>query len=65
MYATNGSMQKYKARLVEKGFAQHIGIEYNETYVDFARKSCLVMKSRISLCRKYKIVDRGQSQNYF
>ena len=31
-HATNRSMEKYKVRVVEKGFAQKEGIDYEETF---------------------------------
>ena len=36
-YAADGSVEKYKARFVEKGYAQKEGIDYEETFAPVAR----------------------------
>jgi hypothetical protein len=37
----NGSMNKYKARLVTKGYAQTYGINYEETYSPIAKMTTI------------------------
>ena len=46
-HATDGSMQKYKVRFVEKGFSHKEGIDYEETFALVARYSSI--QSIISL----------------
>ena len=36
-HAANGSIEKYKARFVARGFSQKEGIDYEETFVLVAR----------------------------
>ena len=36
-HAANGSIEKYKARFVERGFSQKEGIDYEETFAPIAR----------------------------
>jgi hypothetical protein len=33
----DGSIDRYKARLVMKGFSQHLGLDYDETYAHVAK----------------------------
>eukprot|EP00253_Pinus_taeda_P024926 PITA_24926 len=46
-YAANGSIEKYKAKFVAKGFAQKKGIDYKENFAPVARYTSI--KSVISL----------------
>ena len=40
-HAADGSMEKYKARFVAKGFSQKEGIDYEETFALVARYSSI------------------------
>jgi hypothetical protein len=40
-HATDGCMDKYKARFMEKGFSQREGVDYEETFTSIARYSSI------------------------
>ena len=40
-HAADGSVERYKARFVEKGFSQKEGIDYEETFSPVARYSSI------------------------
>ena len=46
-YVVDGSVEKYKARFVAKGYAQKEGIDYEETFAPVARYTSI--RSVISL----------------
>ena len=39
-HATDGSVEKYKARFVARGFSQKEGVDYEETFAPDARYTC-------------------------
>ena len=45
--ATDGSVEKHKARFVARGFSQVEGIEYDETFAPIAR--CSSIRSMLAL----------------
>ena len=42
-HAADESMEKYKARFVEKGFSQKEGIDYEETFAPIAKYSSILI----------------------
>ncbi|TPX52369.1 DNA-directed DNA polymerase, partial [Powellomyces hirtus] len=57
----NGQPQRYKARLVVKGFEQRYGIDYNETYAPVAKiatqRVLLTLAASLSLkCHQMDVV---------
>ena len=40
-YKSDGTLDKYKARLVVKGFSQHQGIDYEKTFAPTAKMSTI------------------------
>ena len=42
-YASNGSVERLKARLVSKGFSQVKWIEYNETFAPVTKKNSIYL----------------------
>jgi hypothetical protein len=49
-HAVDGSVDKYKARFVAKGFSQREGVDYEETFAPVARYSSI--RAIISLATK-------------
>ena len=51
---TNGSIQTFKARLVEKGFKQREGVDYFDTYAPMARITSI--RVLLTLTSIYKLI---------
>ena len=49
-YAADGSIEKYKARFVARGFSQVEGVDYDETFAPVARYTSI--RSIISIATK-------------
>ena len=48
-YNPDGSIARYKARLVARGFSQAYGLDYHETFLPVARLSCIWVFFSIAL----------------
>ena len=51
-HAANGSIEKYKAKFVARGFSQKEGIDYEETFAPLARYTSI--RTIIALVAKMK-----------
>jgi hypothetical protein len=54
-YKENGKVDKYKVRLVAKGFAQEYGVDYNETFAPVARLDTIRMVLAIATQHNWKV----------
>ena len=51
----DGSIQKYKARLVVKGYSQQFGVDYNETFAPVSRQDTIRAILALAAQRKWNI----------
>ena len=51
----DGSVERYKARLVVKGFAQKYGIDYEETFALFARLTSVKSLLAVAVVRHWQL----------
>ena len=54
-HAVDGSIKKYKARFVARGFSQKEGIDYEETCVPIARYTSIRLVLALAAVMKWKI----------
>jgi hypothetical protein len=54
-YASYGSVERHKARLVSKGFSQVEGIDYNETFAPVAKMSSIRLVLSLSASHKWEV----------
>ena len=52
---SNGSIERYKARLIAKGFTQEYGIDYEETFTPVARISSVRALLAVDAARKWDL----------
>ena len=68
-YNTDGSVNRYKARLVVKGYAQKHDVDYNETFAPFAKMTtvCVLLVVLVAKgwhLRSYKEILRNKCTWY-
>ena len=54
-HAADGSIEKYKARFVARGFSQKEGIDYEETFAPVARYTSIISVLALAAVMKWKI----------
>ena len=54
-HAVDGSIDKYKARFVARGFSQKEGINYEETFAPIARYTSIISVLSLATIMKWKI----------
>ena len=54
-HATDGSIEKYKARFVAHGFSQKEEIDYEETFAPVARYTSIILVLYLAAVMKWKI----------
>jgi hypothetical protein len=54
-YASNGSVERHKARLVDKGFSQVEGIDYNETFSLVAKMNSIFLVLSLVASHKWEV----------
>jgi hypothetical protein len=54
-YASNGSVERHKARLFSKGFSQVEGIDYNETFSPIAKTNYIHLVLALATLHKWEV----------
>ena len=54
-YASDGSVERLKARLVSKGFSQVEGIDYNETFAPIAKMNSIRLVLSLAVLHNWEV----------
>ena len=63
-YKENGEVEKYKERLVAKGFAQEYGVDYNKTFAPVAGLDTIRMVLSITAQQNWKFYQMDVKSSF-
>jgi hypothetical protein len=63
-YASYGSVERHKARLVSKGFSQVEGIDYNTTFSHVAKMNSIHLVLSLTTSHKWKVHQMDVKSSY-
>ena len=64
-YASDGSVERYKARLFAKGFSQVKGIDYNETFTPVAKINSIHLVLSLAASHKWEVHQMDVKYAFF
>ena len=64
-HAADGSIKKYKARFVARGFSQKEGIDYEETFAPMARYTSIRSIMALAAKARMETTPDGHEDNFF
>ena len=62
---TNGSVERYKAHLIARGFSQQYGLDYDETFSPVAKITSVCVLLALAVSKSWKLRQMDDVKNAF